>query len=210
MSREDYITLETEPLMIIEDKKQLKAYNDPKYILILDLLRRGPLSIGEIAFLYNQQIDKAKSEITIYNYLKTLQDVGLVIETGQRLVRGSTATTKLYARKAHLMFPMTLVTEKYWGTEEGAEIIEATRNLMSFHTNQPPTTGKDLQILLRKIYSIPTMKLKDYVNNYGDSLRTIFSECTQEEVREVIDLFSAVMILLESDRYEKELKKCFS
>jgi hypothetical protein len=209
MSREDYITQEPEPLMFIEDKKQLKAYHDPKYIVLLDLLRKGPYTVKEVTFEYNRFIDKPKSEITIYNYIKALQDVGLVIETGQRLVRGSTATTKLYARKAHLMFPMTIMTQKYWETEEGSELIETTRNLMSFHTGNPPSERNDMQNLLKNIYSIPSTKLKGYVSNYGDSLRTIFTDCTQDEVREVINLFSLVMILLESEKYEKELKKCF-
>jgi len=207
MSREDYITHEPEPFMIIEDKKQLKAYNDPKLVILLDLLRKGPMPIRDIKFEYNKQISKNKSEITIYNYLKLLQDVGLVMVSGQRLVRGSTATTLLYSRKAQFMFPMTLMTDKYWETENSQDLIEATRELMSFHTNKPPAESADLKSLLINLYSVPTMKLKDYVSKYSDSLKTIFSDSTQEEVREVINLFSLVMILLEPEKYEKDLKK---
>ncbi len=210
MSREDYITKETEPFMIIEEKKQLKAYNDPKFSIILDILRKGPMPIRDITFEYNNRIDKPKTEITVYNYLKSLQDVNLVIIAGQRLVRGSTATTQLFARRAQLMFPMTLITDGYWETENSQELIETTRHLMSFYTGDSPAEADELKVLLKNIYSIPSIKLKDYVTNYSDSLRTIFSDSTQEEVREVVNLFSLVMILLESEVYEKELKKCYS
>ncbi|MCE7743239.1 MAG: hypothetical protein GOP50_12385 [Candidatus Heimdallarchaeota archaeon] len=209
MSREDHITHEPEPFMIIEDKKQLKAYNDPKLVILLDLLRKGHMPIRDITFEYNKRISKAKSEITIYNYLKSLQDVDLVMVSGQRLVRGSSATTQLYSRKAQLMFPMTLMTDKYWETENSKELIEATRELMSFHTNGSPAESNDLKALLKNLYSVPSVKLKDYVTKYSDSLKTIFSDSSQEEVRDVINLFSLVMILLEPEKYAKDLKKCF-
>ena len=210
MSREDYIITEPEPFMIIENKKQLRAYNDPKLALLLDILRKGPMPIKDITYEYNRRLGKPKSEITVYNYLKSLQDVDLVIIAGQRLVRGSTATTHLYARKAQLMFPMVLMTDKYWETENSKELIETTKQLMSFYTNTSPPDSTELKNLLKIIYSIPSLKLKDYITRFSDSLRVIFSDSKQEEVREVINLFSLVMILLESKKYEDELKKCFS
>ncbi len=209
MSREDYIIQEPEPLMIVEDKKQLKAYNDPKFAILLDLLRKGPMPIKEITFEYNKHVSKPKSEITIYNYIKSLQDVDLVIKAGQRLIRGSTAATQLYSRKALLMIPMTMMSEGFWDTENGKELLNTIRQLLAFYTGESPVDTPNFKKLLIHIYSIPTEKLKGYVTNYSDSLRAIFTGSSQEEVREVINLFSLVMILLESEQYDMNLKTCF-
>lgn len=209
MSLEDYIITEPDPIMIVENKKQLKVYNDPKLVLLLDLLRKGPMTIREIADEYNKRIENPKSEITIYNYLKSLQDAGLVIIAGQRLVHGSTAATQLYSRKAHLMITMTLMTDKYWETEESQELLEAARIIMYYYTGIKLAEITNLKALLKNLYSIPSARIKDFVNNYSDSLKYIFTNSTQEEVSETINLFSLAMILLESEKFEKELKNCF-
>ncbi len=209
MSLGDYITVEQKPLMLIEGKKQLKAYNDPKLAILLETLRKGPMTVREITYEYNRRIPKPKSEITIYNYIKTLEDADLVILAGQRISYGSTSATQLFSRKAQLMFPMVLMTDKYWETEESKELLDASRSLVSFHTGEDSPSSSDLKALLQNIYSVSSLKLKEFVTSYGDSLKTILADSSQEEVRETVNLFSLVMILLEPEKYANELKKCF-
>ncbi len=203
------ITVQSKPLFIIQNRKQLKAYSDPNLSKIIRILRSGPATIKEIASSYNKTNIPPKSEISIYNYVRKLEDVGLVINAGRRTPRFSTATENLYANVALVMFPMVLIERKYWESEESKKLIEIVRKLISFHTNKDDSSHNDLKELLLKIYSLTSLELSSFFDKNKRKINEIFKDSSTEEIMRVVKLLSLVMIFRHPESYNKELQQSF-
>ncbi len=118
-------------LKVIEEESVLEILEDANLFPVATLLRKGPMTVQEIVDVYNQPKNDieakkkaegkryqtifgvtSKSDKTIYRYLNTLEEVGVVVHGGQRIseksVKSSTdnktrvITEKLYMRSAHI------------------------------------------------------------------------------------------------------------
>ena len=101
------MTFQPEIVKIVCEEDKLALLKDPKYVPIIKMLRKRPMTVKEIEAEYNQgfedESDK-KSDKTLYRYLKELENAALVIPTGQRVVIGRTATETLYGRTAKIFY----------------------------------------------------------------------------------------------------------
>lgn len=89
----------------IEDKELWANFIDnDNFAPIFAILRSGPKTIKDIARIYRTRKGEEKSENTIYRYIKTLMKENFVVEAGQRVVNGRTATEKLYARTHQIFY----------------------------------------------------------------------------------------------------------
>lgn len=206
---EDLITVHSKPLFIIQNRKQLKAYSDSILSKIIRILRSGPATIKEIASSYNKTNIPPKSEISIYNYVRKLEDVGLVINAGRRTPRFSTATENLYANVALVMIPMALIERKYWETGESKKLIEIARKLISFHTQKDDPSHSDLKELLLKVYSTKSLELSSFFDKNKRKINEIFKDSSTEEIGRVVILLSLVMIFRYPESYNKEFQQSF-
>jgi DNA-binding transcriptional ArsR family regulator len=124
----DIITYEPLGLKIVDDEKSLQILKDPNLFPIIAILRKQPMTVKEIESAYSEEAKKhdthePKSDKTIYRYLKTLEDAGLVTPAGQRVVIGKTATETLFSRTAHIF--LTIAEEsKWWGSKDGQEFVK--------------------------------------------------------------------------------------
>ena len=127
----DLIDYEPVLLKIIEEEPVLEILEDANLFPVATLLRKGPMTVQEIVDAYNQPKNEIeakkkaenkrfmtifgvsnKSDKTIYRYLNTLEEVGVVVHGGQRIsekaVKSSTEnktraiTEKLYMRSAQI------------------------------------------------------------------------------------------------------------
>ena len=128
----DIITYEPLGLKIVDDEKGLQTLKDPNLYPIVAILREKPMTVKEIEIAYSEEAKKhdthePKSDKTIYRYLKTLEDAGLVTPAGQRVVIGKTATETLFSRTAHI-FLTTVEKSKWWDSKEGLEFVKKIGN----------------------------------------------------------------------------------
>jgi hypothetical protein len=101
----DVINFVPAPVMNIQDWETYELHGHRDYFPILSILLRGPMTVRDLTAAYNEWCKergspKPKSDKTIYRYLKTLGEHGLVVPAGKRVVFGKTATETLYARAA--------------------------------------------------------------------------------------------------------------
>ncbi len=102
---EDVIHFVPAPMMNIQDWETYEIHRHRDYFPILNILLQGPMTVRDLTAAYNRWCEehgspKPKSDKTIYRYLKTLGEYGLVVPAGRRVVFGKTATETLYARAA--------------------------------------------------------------------------------------------------------------
>jgi hypothetical protein len=206
---ERVINVRPKPLFIITNRKQLKAYNDPNLSRIIRILRTRPLTIKEITSNYNKVYEPTKSEGSIYNYIKKLESVGLVINAGRKVPLFSTASEILYGNIAHVMFSMVLIERKYWESEDSMKLIDIARQLISFHTQSENPLHDDLKELFLKIYSTSSLELSNFFDKNKKEIDEIFKESSAEEIRRVVNLLSIVMVFRNPENYMEELRKCF-
>ncbi|MFW9922306.1 MAG: hypothetical protein ACFFDW_03345 [Candidatus Thorarchaeota archaeon] len=81
--------------MVSPDNPYLKKMNRFELRKMYMVLESGPLTSAEIVEKYNEISIHQKKQSTIYRYIKTLKDMGIVIEIGQRVIQGKKATEKL-------------------------------------------------------------------------------------------------------------------
>jgi len=94
-------------LKIIDSPQAIRLLEDPDYYIIIEILRKRPMTIREIEDAYklkaaDHETVESKSYNTIYRYLKALENVGLVIPAGKRVEFGKTASETLFSRTAKL------------------------------------------------------------------------------------------------------------
>ncbi len=102
---EDVINFVPAPMMNIQDWETYDIHRHRDYFPILNILLQGPMTVRDLTAAYNKWCKehgspKPKSDKTIYRYLRTLGEYGLVVPAGRRVVFGKTATETLYARAA--------------------------------------------------------------------------------------------------------------
>jgi DNA-binding transcriptional ArsR family regulator len=95
------------PVKIVNTPEAIRLLEDPDYYIIIEILRKRPMTIREIEDAYrlraaDHESVGTKSYNTIYRYLKALEKAGLVIPAGKRIEFGKTASETLFSRTAKL------------------------------------------------------------------------------------------------------------
>ncbi|MFW9920082.1 MAG: winged helix-turn-helix domain-containing protein [Candidatus Thorarchaeota archaeon] len=120
---EDMIRYEPVPILVLTKEDANQVLWDLNYNAIVRILRQGPMTLNEIVEEFNEtakkdNLIKDKASTTIYRYVKTLEDVGLVTQAGRRVHYDKNATEILYCRTAKVFQNMALPTS-YWTSERG-------------------------------------------------------------------------------------------
>ncbi len=104
---QDVLHFKPAPVKIVTSPQALKILDDPDYYIIIEILRRKPMTIREIEDAYrlraaDHETVEAKSYNTIYRYLKAFEKEDLVVAAGKRIEFGKTASETLFSRTAKL------------------------------------------------------------------------------------------------------------
>ncbi|MFW9916037.1 MAG: hypothetical protein ACFFGZ_10560 [Candidatus Thorarchaeota archaeon] len=138
--------LEYYPSLIkVIDSKTMRILSDPKYSPLTLALMKGPMTIKELEKAYNAIAETPKSDKTLYRYLRTLTEAGLVANAGQRVIIGKRATEILYSRTAR-MFYTTEEEQCEWDEAEKKVIFQLLKEVLGEET--PPK--KDLERILTR------------------------------------------------------------
>ncbi|MHA1948930.1 MAG: winged helix-turn-helix domain-containing protein [Candidatus Thorarchaeota archaeon] len=104
---QDVLHFTPPPVLIVNTPQAMRLLEDPDYYIIIEILRKRPMTIREIEDAYSVRAADyetvgTKSYNTIYRYLKTLEKENLVIPAGKRVEFGKTASETLFSRTAKL------------------------------------------------------------------------------------------------------------
>ncbi len=207
---------------VVEDKELVKAFQDPAYFPVIIALQEGPMTVKQITEKYNNIVRKKaikmdipkdafekmkRSEKTIYRYIKELSELGIVANSGQRLVLGKTATENLFSRVAKVFLMSTKETD-WWDEDDGeiiiqraARIIQATEGIQEIDLN---CFSKQMKNLL----SIGNKYLFDALNEKYDEVSTILTEGKLEESKKLLSIIN-IASMLYSEESKKDLLKCY-
>ncbi|HUT80746.1 MAG TPA: helix-turn-helix domain-containing protein [Candidatus Bathyarchaeia archaeon] len=109
MQVQDVITYNQKVAKNITDKEVAQCFYDNDYSILLKFLRTGPKTIKEIEEYYKLEGNE-KSDKTIYRYISTLSDAGLVVEAGKRIYTDDEFKNKsltIYMRTAKVFNDLT-------------------------------------------------------------------------------------------------------
>jgi len=121
---EDFITARPAPILFLSEEQEaaIKEHSD-----ITRALVGKSLSVKEIHALYwNPEKEKYDKTIkTVYRYLETLEEVGLVQECGHRKPKDSRLTEKLFCRTANVFILEDKEGEpKWWTGKKGKRVFK--------------------------------------------------------------------------------------
>lgn len=207
---QDIITInKIDPIKVIRDKEALELLNDSSYSPILAVLRKGPLTVKDIEKKYNAIADTKKSDKTIYRYLKVLQDAGLVVPAGQRVVIGKTATETLFSRTA-VGFLMPSDAPERWNTEKGIKIIGKISKLLALILNKEELDKICIKDFILTIANIQDKEIQELFSSdeKSDKAIKIIEDSDFKELGRIITWLGILISITKKENIQKELQKC--
>ena len=205
---QDIIDYKPVILKVLSDEKTLKTLENPNYVMMLPILRKGPMTVQEVTKAFNKMADKKRSDKSIYRYLKTLEELGVVATAGQRVIMGKTASEKLYMRTARVFE----LRYKYinWMGEEGNEWAERFGTLVShmLEIDQVPSV-KCIQEFFEKWNKARSSAIEKLASIVPDDEMETITTC---DLRELTETFARVYIfstLMNHPDLLEQLRRCF-
>ncbi|NHJ85641.1 MAG: hypothetical protein FK734_09280 [Asgard group archaeon] len=210
MKSQDVITYNQLFLKNVTDVNVAKYFYDENYLTILKLLRNGPATIDDMDEAYKQS-NNPKSNKTLYRYIKTLEEDGLIVEAGKRIItddNNKNRSVTIYMRTAKVFMDFTHLTD--------SKIISDTRN-KQYNTMKLilEKAIEDKEIIIEKfskfivnIYSKGLNQLEEITEKHKINLLELLGDCEFFEISNFIDDIVWLILLVSSD-IKSDLLDCF-
>lgn len=196
------------PLEVLDDETLINLLDDPKYAPIMRILREKPFTFKEIHKRYNAGRKKPKEEVTIRQYIKVLEDSGMVVKAGQSITEGKIAAENLYGRSARFYFPVVL-SEDFWESEENQFITEKVLQILQYVDTKKKPTIESLRKLLYSIYSKTEQEIAQVFEKFENEIAENLSNSTFNEIRSISNFMMLLVLLTNSSIYKKDLEDNF-
>lgn len=182
---QDIITYQTPPVKIIDDGNVIALFYIPNYYIIIIALRQRPMTVRDLEQAFIDRAKKyggtePKSGKSIYRYLKTLQEAGLVVPAGQRVVPGKMVNETLFARTGQIFLLFNLKPE-WWLTADGKKIAKHIGKLLAFSFDAKPPPVKALQKLFMEYETKRQGVLEDLAKKGDKEILSILASSTLME-----------------------------
>lgn len=204
----DFVEFQPKMIMVIEEEKIAKLVIDDLYFPILQVLRKGPMTVKEIEEEYNSIASQQKSDKTIYRYLKTLQQANLVTAAGQRVVMGKTATETLFSRTAYAFY-LRNEFQDFWYTAEGKLVTTALGNALETLIPGKKMNVDKFQSFLGKFSGDRIDRLNDILEKADVSILQGISGLDWQRFTLFYNLASIFAVLLSEENLMTEFHTCF-
>jgi hypothetical protein len=213
MAHQDVITFNPERIKIIYDKKMNEVLRDPNHIPIIRVLRKGPMTVQELkkAYAIEAEADpdlEAKSDKTIYRYLKVLEDANVVVPAGQRVVIGKTATETLFSRTAEV-FIGGQSEEDYWSCEAGKKLCDDIAQLLSGLLGAKKADKACIVKFMNEFDKIGTQYIVKLVEEADDELVDTITGIDWAYKDKILSSVSFFAMALKNPELFEKLKTCF-
>ncbi|MFW9903630.1 MAG: hypothetical protein ACFFFH_04815 [Candidatus Thorarchaeota archaeon] len=171
------------------------------------------MTIREITAAFNEEAIKSsnidsKSKKTIYRYLKILEEFGIIIAAGQRVIMGKTATEKLYMRTARMYERRYKYID--WLGEEGNEWASQFCTLVSsiFATEKKPS-AKCIQEFFAKWTKAKKAELEKMATLAPDDVVEIITGCDLKDLSEIVARVYIFGTFMNQPDLLEQLRSCF-
>ncbi|MFW9831453.1 MAG: hypothetical protein ACFFD8_06730 [Candidatus Thorarchaeota archaeon] len=210
---DDFITKTPEPVIFINDEQKEVAHEHSE---IIRALIGKNMTAKEIHALYwNAEKEEYNKTIkTVYRYLETLEEVGLVQICGHRKPQDSRLTEQLYCRTANVFYLVDERTKtKWWETEKGTKYFTKISNLLQALFDIPDDKIPQLIDLLREFsQKQEEMTLEMYRKTPDNKVLTeVFSKADLYEIKDLANRVTLIGVMFRHpdlcDRIHKMLSK---
>jgi len=226
MGHEDLIdkNFVQEEVRVVGNPRLVKKFFNESYAPIFWVLRSEPMTVKDIEIQYNkivrekgkeqgfneEQLEKLnRSDKSIYRYIKELTEVGLVTPVGQRVVIGKTATEILYARTSKIFYLKTLEDDG-WRCKICMKHLSKASELLSLSKGIKPPKPEKLAEIMAQIESDSEAEIFRVFKEKKDEVQEIFREITFTDSERILYVFRILHLALNSEKYEKMMKKIIS
>ena len=209
----DAITFTPERIKIIRDKDVIKTLYDPNHGPIIRALRKGPMTVRELEEAYKQEAKtkedlEAKTDKTIYRYLKELKDASLVVEAGKRVKIGKTATESLFSRTAEA-FIVHAIDEKHWDCDEGKVLCKTVGLMLAKSMGEKTLDENCLQQFMINLDKEVNTQMVSVLEGADETLLDLFASIDWKHKDKVLSLFGTLSAVIHKPKLIEELKSCY-
>ncbi|MFX0123347.1 MAG: hypothetical protein ACFFAE_06880 [Candidatus Hodarchaeota archaeon] len=208
---QDIVDYKPALLKVISDEKTLKALINSNYEKIIAVLRKKAMTVQEITAEFNKMAEMChmtdtKTDKTIYRYLKTLEELGLVVPAGQRVIIGRTATESLYMRTARIFQRKDID----WMSKKGNEWAHRFATILGYMlgTNIQEVSIECIQQFFKKWSVTKLSTLEGFAKTASDDILELITEGEWEELIQFIDWVYIFGALMEQPLLLEELHNC--
>ncbi|MHA2424509.1 MAG: winged helix-turn-helix domain-containing protein [Candidatus Thorarchaeota archaeon] len=207
---QDVLNFTPELVKIVDSPQAIRLLEDPDYYIIIEILRKRPMTIREIEDAYklraaDHETVEPKSYNTIYRYIKALEKEDLVISGGKRVEFGKTTAETLFSRTAklfHFGCPPDM-------SKEGIEFTNRVLGgLMLVHGG-----SKETESCLRNVINEINITMKDEITKLAESddkgkLDELLSGDWENMIKS-LDYIAFLAVVLNHPELVKKLQDCF-
>lgn len=210
---QDVVTYTPDRIKIISDRKIIDIMRDPNHMPIIKALRKGPMTVRELEKSYAKEAKdseevEAKSDKTIYRYLKVLEKAGVVVPAGQRVVIGKTATETLFSRSAEIF--MTLATETdYWDCDEGKDLVKKIAPMLSKVYGDRKIDVTCLTKFMNQLEKESSKQLLTLFEGADEEMVDLITSIDWHYKDKVLGYVSSFSIILNNPEFYEKLRSCF-
>lgn len=210
MRVQDVITYQPKFFKNITEREVANYFYDENYKIIIQALRRGPLSLDQIAQAY-KEANNEKSKKTLYRYLKTLQDVGLISEAGKRIITNEenrNKTVTLYSRTATIFYDMSPKSyEENEMTYNDRQEIKALQALLPTIFKDRSFSAKCIKKVLRKALIDGLELVREMCEETNTDIFEFIGDFDFVETSNFISTLGWLAVIVKHD-IKKEILKC--
>lgn len=196
-----FLTYEPKFLEIISDEDTYLALKEDHNRTILSLLKQNPMTVQEITEEFNQKSEDKKSLKTIYRYINQLEQLGVVVNSGQLVTEGKTATQKIYSRTAHAYYAHTV--KKQWDKDEGKILLDGIIKLFHTYSKDSNVDETKLKQLITGMDSFIEEELEKIAGDRGDEFINIIEEYSLTDLNRLMEYISKLILITNADKLKK-------
>lgn len=203
----DYIIKEPELVMIVKKEDTLNDLMlDKNNQLIMSLLRIKPMTIKDLTRQFKVNGLK-KSEKTIWHYVNNFTSKNLVIEVGQRIVKGRSSNEKLF-QSSHYIYYNDYDPIKGLEEIQGKKIAQTIRELISiFYKDRKLEKEGTMLNLLKNIEKQQHAIIIELFNRLDKPTAMKFSALSNDEVRYIHHIIGWLIWLADQELSNPEISK---
>jgi len=213
MAHQDVITFKPERIKIIYDRKINEVLLDPNHGPIIRGLRKGPMTVREIEETYANEAAnipdlEAKSDKTIYRYLKVLEKADLVVPAGQRVVIGKTATETLFSRTADV-FITGQSEHEYWSCETGKDLCDKMALMLTKIFGDKKADKDCIMKFMNEFDAIGNKYIINLIEEADDEMIDLITGIDWAYKDKILNYVTIFAIALNNPELFEKLRACF-
>ncbi|MGD2248190.1 MAG: hypothetical protein PVF58_07260 [Candidatus Methanofastidiosia archaeon] len=153
--------MEKTMVKVLKDPEQIELFENPNYTRIIGILRKGELTIKEIHKHFNTDYEDKKTLTSIYRYMETLVDNGLVFVSKEELKKGH-LIERYYSRTAQLF----LFEDERLEEDALNAVVELLQQIYGLDSE----CAQELKGVMREWMKDMEKKSVDFYKKYGSEI----------------------------------------